>query len=157
MLAFIPRLEARVRCVLFKLRFDDAIESAQADLLQLREATDKAVDSTLLHALLQAVLEVGNELNAGTQKGNAAGFRLSSLVRFCELRSVKDAKMTLLHYVVETLLENRMDALLDVRAPRAAFASCDRRRAALRRVASVAAAGALRVGPGRGGVAPFAR
>ena len=115
------------------------------------------MDSTLLHALLQAVLEVGNELNAGTQKGNAAGFRLSSLVRFCELRSVKDAKMTLLHYVVETLLENRMDALLDVRAPRAAFASCDRRRAALRRVASVAAAGALRVGPGRGGVAPFAR
>jgi hypothetical protein len=115
MLARIPRLEHRVRCLLFKLRFDDAYESAQSDLRQLREATEAAIGCKQLHALLQAVLEVGNELNAGTQKGNAAGFRLNSLVRFCELRSVKDSKVTLVHYVVETLIDNHAEALLDVR------------------------------------------
>jgi len=116
MLATIPRLEQRVRCVLFKLRFDDAIESAQDELAQLREATDAVASSARLAALMHAVLSVGNELNAGTMKGNAVGFRLSSLVRFCELRSNKDAKVTLLHYVVETLIENGAEVLLDVRA-----------------------------------------
>jgi hypothetical protein len=118
MLATIPRLEQRVRCVLFKMRYDDAIEAAQSDLRALREATEATIGCTRLHALLQAVLEVGNELNAGTAKGGASGFKLSSLLKFCELRSAQDAKVTLVHYVAETLLENDADHLLDVRRTR---------------------------------------
>jgi len=115
MLAGIPRLEQRMKCILFKLRFDDELMAACEELRNLRDAVSAAIGCEALHALLQAILEVGNELNAGTAKGGACGFRLSSLPRFVELRSSKDPKLTLLHYVVETVLDNGADFLLDVR------------------------------------------
>jgi len=53
-----------------------------------------------LHALLQIVLDIGNALNAGTSKGNAVGFKLSTLLKLAELKAA-DKKTTLLHYVVD--------------------------------------------------------
>jgi len=54
-------------------------------------------DSDEFLALMQIVLEVGNALNAGTPKGNAVGFRMSSLLKLAELRA-QDKKMTLLTF-----------------------------------------------------------
>lgn len=115
MLAGIPRLENRLRCIMFKLRFDDEIETAMAELRRLDETASAVMLAQPLHALLQAVLHVGNEVNAGTHKGGIRGFRLSSLMRFVEHRSTVDPKTTLLHYVVEVLMDNGAEALLDVR------------------------------------------
>ena len=48
-------------------------------------------------ALLQVVLSIGNALNGGTAKGNAPGFKLSTLLKLAELKAA-DKKTTLLHY-----------------------------------------------------------
>ena len=66
-------------------------------------------------ALFQIVLDVGNALNAGTAKGNAVGFKLSTLLKLAELKAV-DKKTTLLHYVVDVVRKNA-PAIVQVRAP----------------------------------------
>ena len=50
--------------------------------------------------LLQAVLELGNHLNQGTQRGAAAGFRLDTLLKLADVKGV-DRKTSLLHFVVK--------------------------------------------------------
>jgi hypothetical protein len=54
---------------------------------------------------MQVVLDVGNALNAGTAKGNAVGFKLSTLLKLAELKG-NDKKTTLLHFVAEVVLQS---------------------------------------------------
>ena len=65
---------------------------------------------------MQIVLHIGNALNAGTARGNAAGFRPSALLKLAEHKAA-DKKTTLLHYTVEVVQTNapkvrRVTALL---------------------------------------------
>ena len=47
---------------------------------------------------MQAILSLGNALNAGTPHGAAAGFRLASLDALAATRS-RDGRTSLLHYL----------------------------------------------------------
>ena len=47
--------------------------------------------------LLEAILKAGNRMNAGTSRGNAQAFKLSSLRKLSDVRS-SDGKTTLLHF-----------------------------------------------------------
>ena len=105
-LAFIPRLEGRLRAMMFKSQLEvdmDGMLMQRVD--DLRLACERVRDSKELHALLQVVLDVGNALNAGTSKGNAVGFKLSTLLKLADLKAT-DKKTTLLHYVVEVVRKN---------------------------------------------------
>lgn len=51
-----------------------------------------------LPPVMQAILSVGNVMNAGTAKGSASGFRLASLEALTRTRS-GNGKTTLLHYL----------------------------------------------------------
>jgi len=102
-LSFIPRLEGRLKAMRFKAQLEadmDAILMQQVD--DLHTACKLVCDSQELHALMQIVLDVGNALNAGTAKGNAVGFKLSTLLKLAELKAL-DKKTTLLHFVVEVV------------------------------------------------------
>jgi len=102
-LSYIPRLEGRLRAMKFKAQLEadmDAILMQQVDDLQV--ACKLVAESKELHALMQVVLDVGNALNAGTSKGNAVGFKLSTLLKLAELKAL-DKKTTLLHFVVEVV------------------------------------------------------
>ena len=72
----------------------------QADTL--KSSCDAVRDSKELKALMQIVLDVGNALNSGTAKGNAVGFKLSTLLKLAELKAM-DKKTTLLHFVVDVV------------------------------------------------------
>jgi len=50
---------------------------------------------------LACALALGNYCNGGTSRGQAWGIKLSSLAKFGQVKSVVNAKVTLLHYLVE--------------------------------------------------------
>lgn len=52
--------------------------------------------------LLQAVLELGNHLNAGTHRGGAVGFKLDTLLKLADIKAV-DKRTSLLQFVIEQL------------------------------------------------------
>ena len=64
------------------------------------------MSSKKLKKVLEVVLAFGNVMNRGS-RGNAYGFKLSSLNRVADTKSNADRDMTLLHYVVKTL-ENKV-------------------------------------------------
>ena len=59
--------------------------------------------------LLELVLAFGNYMNRG-QRGNAAGFKVSSLNKIADTRSSIDRKMTLLHYLLQ-VIERRVSTI----------------------------------------------
>ncbi|XP_051742014.1 FH2 domain-containing protein 1-like isoform X2 [Ctenopharyngodon idella] len=51
-----------------------------------------------LHYILRLVLKAGNYMNAGGYAGNAAGFKISSLLKLTDTK-VNKPDMNLLHFV----------------------------------------------------------
>ena len=52
--------------------------------------------------VLEVVLAFGNFMNRGN-RGNASGFRLSSLNKMADTKSSSEPDINLLHYLVQTL------------------------------------------------------
>uniref|UniRef100_A0A3B4ZWH7 FH2 domain containing 2 n=1 Tax=Stegastes partitus TaxID=144197 RepID=A0A3B4ZWH7_9TELE len=67
------------------------IESLSFILLELLSCPE-------LHSILRLVLKAGNYMNAGGYAGNAAGFRISSLLKLADTKANKPG-MNLLHFV----------------------------------------------------------
>uniref|UniRef100_A0A3Q3EDZ2 FH2 domain containing 1 n=1 Tax=Labrus bergylta TaxID=56723 RepID=A0A3Q3EDZ2_9LABR len=70
------------------------------DLLRLLPDAEEVylMNCEELHAILHLVLQAGNILNAGGYAGNAAGFKLSSLLSLADTKANKPG-MNLLHFV----------------------------------------------------------
>ena len=54
--------------------------------------------------MLELILAFGNYMNRG-QRGNAVGFKLTSLTRIADTKSSCNKSMTLLHFVASTCEE----------------------------------------------------
>ena len=65
------------------------------------EASKEVQRSKRLRKMLEIILAFGNYMNRG-QRGNAVGFKLSSLTRIADTKSSCTKNMTLLHYIVDT-------------------------------------------------------
>ena len=65
-------------------------------------ASREVMISRKLRKMLEVVLAFGNYMNKG-KRGNAYGFKLSSLNNMIDTKSSADRNVTLLHYLVETL------------------------------------------------------
>lgn len=68
-----------------------------ADIL---EACKQLQLSKRIRKLLEIVLAFGNYMNKGN-RGNAFGFKISSLSKIQDTKSSADREITLLHYLVE--------------------------------------------------------
>ena len=55
-----------------------------------------------LTRILEVILALGNILNRGSTRGNAAGFKLSSLTKLVETKAANKST-TLLHYLAKTV------------------------------------------------------
>lgn len=77
------------------------------------EASRQVARSRRLRKLLELVLALGNYVNRGNARGNAAGFRLASLNRLVDTKSSCAKGTTLLHYLVQ-VLESRFREVLDI-------------------------------------------
>lgn len=66
------------------------------------EASREVSRSRRLRKLLEIVLALGNYMNRGA-RGNASGFKLTSLNRLGDTKSSSAKGTTLLHYLVQVL------------------------------------------------------
>ena len=90
-MSFVPRLRAKLHALLFARQFGSSCDDCEAMLDQITlacEQTERSAACGTLAAVLRAVLQAGNQLNAGTPRGGAMGFRLDTLLK------VKDMKTT---------------------------------------------------------------
>jgi len=95
----IPRYTDRLQCFIFKLKFDTQQEELSASLKLVQSSTRQVRDSKPLRQIMETVLKVGNYLNGGTSRGGSYGYRLDSLTKLANIKSI-DNKQTLMNYVV---------------------------------------------------------
>ncbi|XP_053488765.1 disheveled-associated activator of morphogenesis 1 [Ictalurus furcatus] len=101
----INHYQQRLQSLYFKKKFAERVADIKPKIEALSQASTEVLQSRNLRQLLEVVLALGNYLNKG-QRGNAYGFRVSSLNKIPDTRSSTDKNITLLHYLV-MLLEQK--------------------------------------------------
>eukprot|EP00727_Mastigamoeba_balamuthi_P014851 m51a1_g9992 hypothetical protein (677) ;mRNA; r:45773-48550 len=94
----VPNIPAKFHCVEAALRFDTLAGNIEKGTGAIMLACCQLRGSTLFKKWLEVILAIGNFLNAGSFRGNARGFKLSSLTRLAETRS-GDGGTNLLRYM----------------------------------------------------------
>ncbi|MEQ2308153.1 Disheveled-associated activator of morphogenesis 1, partial [Ameca splendens] len=104
----INHYQQRLQTLHFKKKFTDRMAEVKPKIRALSLASTEVVQSQALRQLLQVVLALGNYMNKG-QRGNAYGFKVSSLNKMVDTKSSNDRNITLLHYMI-TVLEKKFPA-----------------------------------------------
>jgi diaphanous 1 len=120
----IRRLRQRVTSMILVLQFPSQADELEGEVGLLRSACEDLSTSTRFPRLLRLVLDIGNFLNAGSNMGQAAGFRLDALPKLQDTRSTADAKVSLLDYLAQVVLTT----VPDVAHFREDLAKCDQAR-----------------------------
>ncbi|XP_015832284.3 disheveled-associated activator of morphogenesis 1 [Nothobranchius furzeri] len=100
----INHYQQRLQALHFKKKFTERVAEVQPKITALSLASKEVVQSPALCQLLQVILAFGNYMNKG-QRGNAYGFRVSSLNKMADTKSSIDRNFTLLHYMISVLEE----------------------------------------------------
>lgn len=106
----IPRYTQRIKCMRFKMQFENRILELQSQIDTLATATEQIADSTNFRKILEAVLAMGNYMNGSTPRGAAYGFRLETLTKLHTVRSV-DQRITLMTFLLRQLEEHCPEAI----------------------------------------------
>ena len=93
----IPRYTSRIRCFLYSLKFEEAIQDIELDLDLLCETSLRVTNASSLHNALNVILALGNFLNKGGSNGDADGVSIDSLNKLKNVKSY-GTKTTALHY-----------------------------------------------------------
>ena len=98
----IPRYEQRLCALYFKKTLDERLSFLRPSMDTITEACRELKSSQRLCRVLEMVLAFGNFMNSG-MRGNAVGFRISSLNKITDTKSSSDKDITLLHYLIKML------------------------------------------------------
>ncbi|XP_028801881.1 formin-like protein 4 [Neltuma alba] len=101
----VPSAFKRLNAMLFRFNYDSEVLEIKESLNTLELACKELRTRGLFVKLLEAVLKAGNRMNAGTSRGNAQAFNLTSLRKLSDVKST-DGKTTLLHFVVEEVVRS---------------------------------------------------
>uniref|UniRef100_A0A8C2Z6J5 Dishevelled associated activator of morphogenesis 1b n=1 Tax=Cyclopterus lumpus TaxID=8103 RepID=A0A8C2Z6J5_CYCLU len=101
----INHYQQRLHSLYFKKKFAERVADVKPKIKALSLASREVVQSGTLRQLLEVVLALGNYMNKG-QRGNAYGFKVSSLNKIADTKSSLDRNVTLLHYMI-TVLEKK--------------------------------------------------
>ncbi|XP_031437727.1 disheveled-associated activator of morphogenesis 1b isoform X1 [Clupea harengus] len=101
----INHYQQRLQSLYFKKKFAERIAEIKPKVEALSKASKEVLHSRNLKQLLEVVLAFGNYMNKG-QRGNAYGFKVSSLNKIADTKSSIDKNVTLLHYLI-TILEKK--------------------------------------------------
>ncbi|KAI3759355.1 hypothetical protein L6452_07109 [Arctium lappa] len=99
-----PTAFTRIDTMFFRSKFNQEILDLKESLQTIELGCKELRAPGIFWKLLEGILKVGNRLNAGTAKGNANGFKLSSLWKLYHVRSNSFWKMGLLNFVVEQVV-----------------------------------------------------
>ncbi|XP_009306082.1 uncharacterized protein fhdc2 [Danio rerio] len=111
LLVEIPSFRMRLDVMILQQEFDPAVTSLCVAARCLREAARELLSCPELHYILRLVLKAGNYMNAGGYAGNAAGFRISSLLKLADTKANKPG-MNLLHFVAMEVVKKDKDLLM---------------------------------------------
>lgn len=100
-LSKITHYEQRLRTLHYKKKFNIWLTEIKPKIQAVLEASKEVQRSKRLRKTLEIILAFGNYMNRG-QRGNAVGFKLSSLTRIADTKSSCNKNMTLLHYIADT-------------------------------------------------------
>jgi len=92
----IPRLEQRLNCWMFKIKFAPAITNLAPDIENMTVAAQEMLGADKFIGLLEKILAVGNYLNAGKP---VYGFEMSALNKLKDTKAT-GARIDLLRYIV---------------------------------------------------------
>ncbi|XP_041831137.1 disheveled-associated activator of morphogenesis 1-like isoform X1 [Melanotaenia boesemani] len=106
----INHYQQRLQSLYFKKKFAERIAEIKPKVEALTKASKEILHSKNLKQLLEVVLAFGNYMNKG-QRGNAYGFKMSSLNKIADTKSSIDKNITLLHYLI-TILEKKYPKVL---------------------------------------------
>ncbi|XP_041356965.1 uncharacterized protein LOC121374102 [Gigantopelta aegis] len=106
----LPNYKLRINGMLIKEEFNTNMEWIRPSIEAVIHAAKEIKESRLLRELIYLVLIAGNYLNANNSAGNAAGFKLSSLLKLTEIRANKP-RMNMLHYVAQEAEEKNSKLL----------------------------------------------
>ncbi|XP_022727283.1 formin-like protein 4 [Durio zibethinus] len=101
----IPSAFTRLNAMQFRSNYDSEILHMKESLQTLELGCKELRSQRLFMKLLEAILKAGNRMNAGTARGNAQAFNLTSLLKLSDVKST-DQKTTLLHFVVEEVVRS---------------------------------------------------
>ncbi|XP_072284681.1 disheveled-associated activator of morphogenesis 1 isoform X2 [Pyxicephalus adspersus] len=101
----INHYQQRLQSLYFKKKFAERVAEVKPKVEAIRSASKQVLQSKSLKQLLEVVLAFGNYMNKG-QRGNAYGFKISSLNKIADTKSSIDKNITLLHYLI-TVVEKK--------------------------------------------------
>ncbi|KAI3903291.1 hypothetical protein MKW98_031945 [Papaver atlanticum] len=99
----IPFAFRRVDAMLYRANFEAEINYLKKSYETLEAACGELRNSRLFLKLLEAVLQTGNRMNVGTNRGDARAFKLDTLLKLVDIKGT-DGKTTLLHFVVQEII-----------------------------------------------------
>ncbi|KAI9545616.1 hypothetical protein NQZ68_035021 [Dissostichus eleginoides] len=100
----------RIECMLLCEEETSSVLDMLKPRAQLVAEACQCKTSTLMPSFCKLILDVGNFLNYGSHTGNAAGFKISSLLKLTETKANK-SRITLLHYILEEAEVNHPELL----------------------------------------------
>ncbi|XP_038654976.1 disheveled-associated activator of morphogenesis 2 isoform X3 [Scyliorhinus canicula] len=106
----IDHYQQRLQALFFKKKFAERLAEAKPKIEVILLASKELCRSKRLKQLLEVVLAFGNYMNKG-QRGNAFGFRISSLNKIGDTKSSIDRSITLLHYLIMIFEKNYPEIL----------------------------------------------
>ncbi|XP_069772982.1 disheveled-associated activator of morphogenesis 1 isoform X2 [Narcine bancroftii] len=108
----IPHYQQRLQSLYFKKKFAERVAEVKPKVEAIRLSSKEVLQSKNLKQLLEVVLAFGNYMNKG-QRGNANGFKLSSLNKIADTKSSIEKSITLLHYLI-TILEKKYPKVVNI-------------------------------------------
>ncbi|GCB73990.1 hypothetical protein scyTo_0003074 [Scyliorhinus torazame] len=108
----IPHYQQRLKSLYFKKKFAERIAEVKPKVEAIHLSSKEVLQSKNLKQLLEVVLAFGNYMNKG-QRGNAYGFKLSSLNKIADTKSSIEKNITLLHYLI-TILEKKYPKVVTI-------------------------------------------
>uniref|UniRef100_A0A8C5PF61 Dishevelled associated activator of morphosis 1 n=1 Tax=Leptobrachium leishanense TaxID=445787 RepID=A0A8C5PF61_9ANUR len=108
----INHYQQRLQSLYFKKKFAERVAEVKPKVEALSAASKEVLHSKSFKQFLEVVLAFGNYMNKG-QRGNAYGFKISSLNKIADTKSSIDKNITLLHYLI-TVVEKKYPKILNL-------------------------------------------
>ncbi|KAF7359511.1 putative RhoA GTPase effector DIA/Diaphanous [Mycena sanguinolenta] len=103
----IERLAPRIEGMLYKCEFEETWALLDDSARKLAEASQALLNAKWFKELLSLILLIGNYMNGTGVKGGAFGFRVSSINKLVDTKSVNNT--TLLHFLERTVAKHFPD------------------------------------------------
>ncbi|KZV55450.1 hypothetical protein F511_24344 [Dorcoceras hygrometricum] len=109
----IPFAFKRVDAMVYMASFESEVEYLNRSFETLESACKELKSSRMFRKLLDAVLKTGNQMNSGTNRGDAHAFNIHTLLKLLDVKGA-DRKTTLLHFVVQEIIRTEGSSISGV-------------------------------------------